>query len=406
MKQFNLTKLDNRGVTAAQGYKAAGINCGIKREKKDLSFVYSTLDAAAAAVFTSNQVQAAPVSLCREHLLNPVRLIAVNSGNANACTGDKGLHNAHVMASNAAAAVDTDKEKVMVCSTGVIGLQMPMNIINQGLGKIADHLSEGPKADKEAAEAILTTDKTIKLSAYRCTLPEGTLTIGGMAKGSGMICPNMATMLAFLTTDARIERALLQELFSEAVDQSFNLITVDGDTSTNDTAMILANGAAKGVEVSKNSPFFEPFKKMLSQVCQELALKIVEDGEGLTKLITLEIKGAHDYSGARKMARSVLNSPLVKTAFYGEDANWGRIIAALGYAGVTFDPGKVDIFIGSHQVAQNGAAVDFDEKEMKKVLEKRDILVTIDLKLGAARVKAWGTDLSHEYISINSSYRS
>ncbi len=406
MKEVNLTKLDNRGVTAARGYKAAGIACGIKRDKKDLALIYSEYDAVAAAVFTSNQVKAAPVNLCRNHLENPIRAIVINSGNANACTGDKGMRDAHVMAANTGGALGVEDGQVMVCSTGVIGEPMPMNIINKGLAAIVHVLNEGPAADRDAAEAILTTDTKIKLSAYRCTLPEGEFTIGGMAKGSGMICPNMATMLGFLVTDVRIERELLQKLFSEAADQSFNVITVDGDTSTNDTAMVIANGAAEGVEVCEESVFYEPFRKMLGMVCRELAMQIVEDGEGLTKLITLKIRGAADQAGARVMARSVLNSPLVKTAFYGEDANWGRIIAALGYAGVPFDPNTVDIYIGPYQVAQNGGAVPFDEDKMKKVLEMRDISVVIDLKIGPAEVKAWGTDLSHEYISINSNYRS
>ncbi len=406
MKEINLTKLDNRGVTAARGYKAAGIACGIKRDKKDLALISSDYDAVAAAVFTSNQVKAAPVHLCRNNLENPIRAIVINSGNANACTGDKGMRDAHVMAANAGGALGVKNNQIMVCSTGVIGEPLPMNIINKGLAAIAHVLNEGPAADKDAAEAILTTDTRIKLSAYRCTLPEGEFSIGGMAKGSGMICPNMATMLGFLVTDVKIERELLQHMFSEAADQSFNAITVDGDTSTNDTAIVLANGAAEGVEVREDSVFYEPFRKMLGRVCRELALQIVEDGEGLTKLITLKIRGAADQAGARVMARSVLNSPLVKTAFYGEDANWGRIIAALGYAGVPFDPDTVDIFIGPYQVAQNGGAVPFDEEKMKEVLKMRNVTVVIDLKLGSAEVKTWGTDLSHEYISINSNYRS
>jgi len=237
-------------------------------------------------------------------------------------------------------------------------------------------------------------------------LPEGKFHIGGMAKGSGMICPNMATMLAFIATDVKIERSLLQELFSEAVDRSFNAITVDGETSTNDTALIMANGSAEGSEVTENGEGFDQFKEMLNRVCGELAFRIVEDGEGLTKVITLTVRGAPDEPGARILARSVLNSPLVKTAFYGEDANWGRILAALGYAGIDFQPEKVDIFIGPIQVAAGGGAVPFDEGEVKKVLQRRDVDVLVDLKQGPAEVKAWGTDMSHEYVSINSDYRS
>ena len=406
MNESKLTKLDKTGVTVAKGFKAAGIACGIKKGKKDLAVIYSEKDAVAAGVFTLNQVQAAPVLLCKAHLENPIRAIVVNSGNANACTGEQGSLDAYAMAASMARALDLEANQVMVCSTGVIGVPMPMETVNSGLEDIAGVLGHSSQAGIDAAEAILTTDTKVKLSAYRCTLPDGEFHIAGMAKGSGMICPNMATMLAFMVTDAKIERSLLQKLFAEAADRSFNVITVDGDTSTNDTAMILANGAAEGVEVTENSPFFESFKEALNLVCRELALQIVEDGEGLTKLITLTIKNAADEAGARIMAKSILNSPLVKTAFYGEDANWGRIIAALGYAGVEFDPLKVDIFIGPYQVAKNGGAVGFSEGAMKKVLQRRDISVVVNLKLGSAVVTAWGTDLSHEYININADYRS
>jgi glutamate N-acetyltransferase / amino-acid N-acetyltransferase len=404
--ESKLKKLENTGVTVAKGFKATGIACGIKKGKKDLAMVYSEKDAVAAGVFTLNQVQAAPVLLCKEHLENPIRAIVVNSGNANACTGEQGSSDAYAMAANLAKALDLEAGQVMVCSTGVIGEPMPMEKVKSGLDEIADALGQDSQAGLDAAEAILTTDTKMKLSAYRCTLPEGEFHIAGMAKGSGMICPNMATMLAFMVTDVKIERPLLQKLFAEAADRSFNVITVDGDTSTNDTAIILANGAAEGVDITENSPFFEYFKEALNLVCRELALQIVEDGEGLTKLITLTIKNAPDEAGARIMAKSILNSPLVKTAFYGEDANWGRIIAALGYAGIEFDPAKVDIFIGPYQVAKNGGAVGFSEEAMKKVLQQRDISVVINLKLGSAVVTAWGTDLSHEYININADYRS
>lgn len=404
-KQNNWTKLENRGITAAKGFQASGISGGLKNGKKDMAVIFSETDAQAAGVFTLNLVQAAPVLLCKEHLENPIRAIVINSANANACTGKKGEKDAAEMAGKTAAALNLDPGRVMVSSTGVIGVPLPMDKINTGISKAVSALGKGPRADADAAEAILTTDTVIKQSAYSCSLPEGEFHIAGMAKGSGMICPNMATMLAFLVTDVKIERNLLQSLFSEAADSSFNAITVDGDTSTNDTALILANGAAEGVEITAGSKNLARFKEMLNQVCRELALQIVEDGEGLTKVITLSIKGAVDEPGARIMARTVLNSPLVKTAFYGEDANWGRIIAALGHAGVEFDPARVDIFIGPYQVASGGGSVPFNEAEMKKVLQERDISVLIDLKQGPAEVKAWGTDMSHEYISINSNYR-
>ncbi len=405
-KQEYWTKLENRGVTAVKGFQASGIRCGIRNGKKDIAVIYSEADAHAAGVFTLNQVQAAPVHLCKAHLENPIRAIVINSANANACTGEQGINDAAAMAEKTASELNLDPGRVMVSSTGVIGVPLPMEKINPGISAAVSALGKGPGPDSDAAEAILTTDTVIKQSAYRCNLPEGEFHIAGMAKGSGMICPNMATMLAFLVTDVKIERNLLQSLFSEAADRTFNAITVDGDTSTNDTALILANGAAEGVEITPDNSNLARFKEMLNRVCGELALKIVEDGEGLTKVITLSIKGAADEAGARVMARTVLNSPLVKTAFYGEDANWGRIIAALGYSGIEFDPDRVDIFIGPYQVAANGGAVPFSEEKMKKVLQNRDVPVLVDLKIGSAEAKVWGTDMSHEYISINSNYRS
>lgn len=400
------TKLDNIGVTAARGFQAAGIAGGIKKDKLDLALIYSETDAVAAGVFTKNLVQAAPVHLCRAHLKNQIRALVINSGNANACTGEQGKRDAAAMAQITAEGLNIKAEQVLVCSTGVIGEPMPMEKVSPAITTALAALATGPRAGNLAAEAILTTDTKVKLSAYRCTLSSGEFNIGGMAKGSGMICPNMATMLAFIVTDVQIERNLLQDLFADACDASFNVITVDGDTSTNDTALILANGAAESVVVKPESEGFSAFKTLLNLVCQELALQIVEDGEGLTKVINLTIRGAADKAGARIMARSILNSPLVKTAFYGEDANWGRIIAALGYAGVAFDPDRVDIFIGPYQVAADGGSVPFSEEDMKKILEKRDVPVLIDLKMGLAEIKAWGTDMSHEYISINSNYRS
>ncbi len=405
-KESKWTKLEGRGVTAVPGFKTSGIASGMKNGKKDLAVIYSETDTSAAGVFTRNLVQAAPVHLCRSHLENPIRVLVVNSKNANACTGKQGERDAAEMAEKVASGLKINAGQALVCSTGVIGQPLPMNKVRTGIEKALAVLSRGAQVDQDTAEAILTTDTRVKQTAYRCTLPEGDFYLAGVAKGSGMICPNMATMLAFLTTDVNIERSLLQELFEEVVNKSFNAITVDGDTSTNDTALILANGAAKGVEITKDSASYEQFKSLLEQVCQELAYKIVEDGEGVTKVITLTIKGAADEEGARVMARSVLNSPLVKTAFYGEDANWGRILVALGYAGIDFDPNRVDIQIGPYQVAVDGGSVPFSELEMKKVLKNRDQDLLIDLKQGSVEVTAWGTDLSHEYISINSDYRS
>ncbi len=399
-------KVENRSITLAKGFQAGGIAAGIKNEKKDIAVIYSEKEAVAAGVFTRNQVKAAPVYLCQEHLENPIQAVVINSGNANACTGEQGTKDARLMAEKTAEATGLKPGEVMVSSTGVIGVPMPMDKVTGGIVQAAAALGAGEEYDLAAAQAIMTTDTVTKQTAFRCSTNDGEFHLGGIAKGSGMICPNMATMLAFLTTDVKIERSLLQELFAEASDKSFNSITVDGDTSTNDTALILANGLAEGIEITRESKYLPVFKEMLIELCQELARKIVEDGEGITKVITLNIRGLTDEKSGRVMALSVLNSPLVKTAFYGEDANWGRILAALGYSGVTFDPDKVDIYIGPYQVAANGGSVPFSEEKMKDVLKKRDIPVLIDLKNGQDEVTAWGTDMSHEYISINADYRS
>ena len=404
--QKKWTKIESRSVTLAKGFQAGGIAAGIKNGKKDVAIIYSEKEAVAAGVFTLNQVKAAPVYLCQEHLENLIQAVVINSGNANACTGEQGTKDARIMAEKTSEATGLQPEEVMVSSTGVIGVPLPMDKINKGIVQAASALGTGEEYDLAAAQAIMTTDTVIKQTAFRCQTDDGEFHLGGIAKGSGMICPNMATMLAFLTTDVKIERSLLQELFAEASDKSFNSITVDGDTSTNDTALILANGAAEGIEITRESKYLPVFKEMLLEACQELARKIVEDGEGITKVITLNIKGLTDEKSGRVMALSVLNSPLVKTAFYGEDANWGRILAALGYSGIKFDPDKVDIFIGPYQVAANGGSVPFSEEKMKAVLQKRDVPVLVDLKNGQVEVTAWGTDMSHEYISINADYRS
>ncbi|HOP69767.1 MAG: bifunctional glutamate N-acetyltransferase/amino-acid acetyltransferase ArgJ [Dethiobacteria bacterium] len=405
MQTGNWEKIEDGGITAVAGIKAAGVHCGLKKEQKDLAVIYSAYPAAAAGAFTRNLVQAAPVQLCRRHLDQSVQALVVNSGNANACTGRQGWENALEMAGLAAEALKLSPEQVLVCSTGVIGRQLPMEKIRAGIKAAVSALSSGEEGALDAAEAIMTTDTTIKQVAYRGILPGGEFHLAGMAKGAGMICPDMATMLAFLFTDLSLPADLLRRLFRQAVDRSFNLITIDGDTSTNDTALILANGAS-GVEILPGGPEERLFAAMLEQACRELALKIVQDGEGVTKVIELTINGAPDGPSARKLARSVLNSPLVKTAFYGEDANWGRIMAALGYAGVEFDPRRVDIYLGPVQVAAAGEALPFSEKEAKKVLSQNLVPVRVELNSGEEQLTAWGTDLSHEYVSINSDYRS
>lgn len=397
--------MEKASITAVRGLRAAGVHCGLKKKERDLALICSDYPAAAAGVFTRNLVQAAPVRLCRERIGKPVRAVVVNSGIANSCTGEEGMRNAREMASLAAAALGLSPEEVLVCSTGVIGEQLPMEKIRAGIKQAATALSAEHEGGAAAAEAILTTDTAVKQTAYRAWLPAGSFSLAGMAKGSGMICPDMATMLAFFFTDACISRSLLQRLFREAVNCTFNLITVDGDTSTNDTALILANSAA-GVEIVEGEASADLFAALLRQACLDLARKIVRYGEGATKVIELTVEGAPDLASARRLARTVLNSALVKTAFYGEDANWGRIIAALGRAGVDFDPSRVEIYLGDVRVAGAGCAVPFDEAAAKSVLQREEVPVLVRLHAGRHRVTAWGSDLSHDYVSINSNYRS
>jgi len=334
-----------------------------------------------------------------------VRALVINSGIANACTGEQGIKDALKTAELAAEKLGLKKEEVLVASTGVIGFYLPMEKISAGLGEAVKELS--PEGGHKAAEAIMTTDTVTKECALQLQDNTGKIlfTLGGMAKGSGMVCPDLATMLAFMATDANIDRDALQKALSWAVDYSFNLITIDGDTSTNDMVILLANGAS-GIKIEEGAPLWEPFRQALLYLCRELAYKIVADGEGATKVIKLTVKGAPDYHTARKLARAVLNSSLVKTAFFGEDANWGRIVTALGYTDVDFDPKRVDIFLGPVQVTASGRGLVFDELQAKGVLAQREVPVLIHLHMGEQEITAWGTDLSFEYVQINSSYRS
>ncbi len=404
-EEFTYQKMKEPVITAVRGIKAAAVHCGLKSKKRDLALLHSEKDCVAAGVFTRNRVQAAPVKLCRDRITSPVRALVVNSGNANACTGEEGMQKARRMAELTALSLDISPEQVMVCSTGVIGKQLPLKKLEKGIVNAAAALSGEAKSARQAARAILTTDTVAKQVAYRGSFGGVTFHLAGMAKGSGMICPDMATMLAFLFTDLTISRPLLQQLFKEAVDRTFNLITIDGDTSTNDTALLLANGAAGAAEITAGSPPCLDFARLLEEACRDLAYQIVADGEGVTKVITLLLQGAPDPLSARLLARAVLNSPLVKTAFYGEDANWGRILAALGYAGVDFDPSGVDIYLGPLQVAAKGEAVPFRESEARLILKQKEIPILIDLNAGSYSLTAWGSDLSHNYITINSNYR-
>lgn len=392
------------GVTAPQGYTAAGIHAGLKRQRKDLSLLLSERPATTAGLFTTNRVQAAPVLLTRKRMAEAhARAIVVNSGNANACNGERGLADAERMAQATAEALGIKPEEVLVASTGVIGVPLPMEKIEAGIRAAAQALRADGGAD--AALGIMTTDTVPKEIAVTVSGDGYAYTIGGMAKGSGMIHPNMATMLAFITTDADVERSFLQESLKEAVDLSFNLISVDGDTSTNDMVVALANGAAGGPTIGAQSARAEEFQEALALVCTELAKMIARDGEGATKLVEVHVKGARTVADARTAVRSITCSPLVKTAIHGEDANWGRILCAAGYSGAEFDPADASVFLGDVKVCEHGVGLPFDEGVAAKVLAGDEVLLTVDLGAGSCEARGWTCDLTADYIRINGGYR-
>jgi len=405
MQESNLTWL-RAGVTAAAGFSAGAAFAGIKKaDKRDIAVLYSTAPAAAAGVFTSNKVKASPVVLTMQHLANgAARAVVVNSGNANACNGEQGLRDARAMASAAAETLGLPVEEVLVASTGVIGVKMPMEKVLPGIRAAASAVA--PENGHLAAEAIMTTDTFPKEVAVQLQLGDHLVTIGAMAKGSGMIHPNMATMLCFITTDAAVAPAYLKQALRYAVDHSFNMITVDGDTSTNDMAIILANGLAANPVIDQEDSNYIAFRDALTAVCISLAKDIARDGEGATKLITVEVHGANTEEDARKIARAIAGSSLVKAAMFGRDANWGRIICAAGYSGADFDPEKVDIYLGDEQVARQGASTNFSEERALDILSKDNVTITLKLNLGEARAIAWGCDLTYDYVKINADYRS
>lgn len=394
------------GVTAPRGFKAAGISCGIKKNQlPDLALIYSEVPAEAAGIFTTNQVQAAPIILSKEYLKKgKAQAIIANSGNANACVGAVGMEAARRMAAAAGKALDIPMDSVLVASTGVIGVALPVEKIETVLADKKDILAENGGA--AAAKAIMTTDTFPKEIAVEFELGGATVRIGGIAKGSGMIHPNMATMLGFITTDARIEGALLQKATAIAGKASFNRITVDGDTSTNDCLFVLANGLAKNEPITSENEDYLTFLQALTGVCLELAKLIARDGEGATKLVEIKVSGAKTEEDAVKAGKSVATSNLVKTALFGEDANWGRILAAVGYSGVAIDPERVSISLGDLPVYQKGVGLAFDEVKAKEILSQKEILINIDLGDGQETASVWTCDLSYDYVKINGSYRS
>lgn len=394
------------GVTAASGFKAAGSHIGLKKFKPDLALVASEVPAVAAGVFTTNLVQAAPVTVSREHLESGkgVRGVVVNSANANACTGEQGIRDAKEMAKVTAKVLGCSLEEVLVASTGVIGVELPMEKISKGIGELALELSE--TGGEQAAAAILTTDTFSKEYALEFELGGKTCCIGGMTKGSGMIHPNMATMLAFITTDVAISQPLLKQALKAATAQSFNMISVDRDTSTNDMAVVLANGQAGNPELEEENEDYQRFCEALFEVTRELAKMIAQDGEGATKLVEIKVQGAPDLEAARTVARSIAGSNLVKTAIFGEDANWGRILCAAGYSGADFSPDNVAIYLGTLQVAKGGRGIAFSEARAKEILGEKTVQIIVDLGAGAFEALAWTCDLTYDYIKINASYRS
>lgn len=397
------------GVTAAKGFLAAGVRCGLKKTKPDMALVFSSVPASAAGTFTQNKFRAAPVKVTEENLASGyAQAVIINSGNANACTGEQGMADARQMAVIAGEALNIPSSEVAVASTGVIGVPLPMDKIVPGIRQAACSLSE--TGGGGAAKAIMTTDTILKEAAVSLDIGGVPVIIGGMAKGSGMIHPNMATMLCFITTDMAIAPNLLKQALKECVNRSFNRITVDGDTSTNDMVLVLANGKADNGLVSSCNEAYRRFKNALEYVCTRLARMIVRDGEGATKFIEVKVINASSEREAQQVAKSIAGSSLFKTAMFGEDANWGRIVAAAGYSGVELDPWKVCVYLesaaGKEQTTCNGTGLPFDEDKALRILKEKDIRVLVDLQQGDAQGVAWTCDLSYEYVRINADYRS
>lgn len=407
-----ITKI-NGGVTAPKGFLASGLNAGIKNQtKKDMAMVFSSTPCAAAGVFTTNLVKAAPVKWDKELVTTSpyVQAVVVNSGIANACTGAEGLGYCADTAAEAAAALNIPKTAVLVASTGVIGKQLPIDKIKSGVTALSKVLGSSREDAKLAAEAIMTTDTKSKEVA--CTLELGgkQVTVAGMCKGSGMIHPNMCTMLCFVTTDAAISHELLQKALSEDVVDTFNMISVDGDTSTNDTVLVMANGQAENTPITKEGEDYKTFCEALHFIMLELSKKIAGDGEGCTCLFEATVIGAKDKNQARIIAKSVVCSSLTKAAVFGHDANWGRILCAMGYSGAQFDPEVVDIWLeskaGTIKIVENGIATDYSEETATKILSEEEVIAKMDIKEGNETATAFGCDLTYEYVKINGDYRS
>ncbi|MGD1007579.1 MAG: bifunctional glutamate N-acetyltransferase/amino-acid acetyltransferase ArgJ [Ignavibacteriaceae bacterium] len=398
--------IKNGSVTSTKGFKAAGIHCGVKEKSKklDLALIYSAEPCTVVGTYTLNKVKAAPLLISRDTVKKSkyVKAVVVNSGNANACTGEEGYLDALDMQKKCAEGLNIRQHEVLIASTGVIGQKLPLNKIISGIDKIIPRLSI--KGGIDAANAIMTTDLKVKSYALKVKLASGNVTIGAICKGSGMIMPNMATMLAFISTDAKISKSVLYDILLDSVKKSFNKISVDGDTSTNDMVILLANGASD-ILIEKNSRDYNLFKDALDVICIKMAKSIVSDGEGATKLITINVKHAKSEKEADIVAKSISNSPLVKTAFYGGDANWGRILSAAGQSGADIDPAKVSISFDKLPVLLPNYKLVIDEVKAAKILAKPEISVTIDLGNGLKESTWWMCDLSEDYVKINANYR-
>ena len=401
------------GVTSAKGFQAAGVAAEIKyKNRKDMAMVYSEVPCQAAGTFTTNVVKAACVLWDKEIVSNSeyVQAIVVNSGIANACTGKPGYRCCQKTAEATAAALQIPANSVLVASTGVIGMQLPVDRITAGVEMLAKELATGEEAGTTAAEAIMTTDTHSKQAAVTFEVGGKTVTLGGMCKGSGMIHPNMGTMLGFLTTDLAISKELLQEALRADVKDTFNMVSVDGDTSTNDTLLILANGMAENPMITEKNEDYETFVKALNYVNTKLAKMMAGDGEGATALLETKVIHARTKEDAKTLAKSVICSSLTKAAIFGHDANWGRILCALGYAGVEFDSEQIELFFqgenGTIQIFKDGVATDYSEEEASKILAEPEVRILVDMKMGDAEACAWGCDLTYDYVKINADYRS
>lgn len=406
-------KIIDGGVTAAKGFQAASTAAQIKyKGRTDMAMVFSEVPCVAAGTFTTNVVKAAPVRWDQDIVYNHqgARAVICNSGIANACTGEEGFSYCRATAEAAAKALGIPEDSVLVASTGVIGMQIPIDRITNGVTAMAPNLKGTREAGLEAAKAIMTTDTEKKEAAVEIEIGGKTVTVGGMCKGSGMIHPNMCTMLGFITSDVDISKELLQEALSEDIKDTYNMVSVDGDTSTNDTVLLLANGQAGNPKITEKNADYEEFKKALNYVNTTLAKKIAGDGEGATALFEVKVIGAATKAEAVTLSKSVVTSSLTKAAIYGHDANWGRILCALGYSGVQFDPEKVDLYFeskaGKIKIIENGVSTGYSEEEATKILSEDAVTAIADMKMGDASATAWGCDLTYDYIKINADYRS